>query len=258
MFFFLSKILDVLLSPLTWAILLAAATVPWRRRSARRWRRRRAFGAAAIVVILVFSSSLVADGMWGALENSAVSTYDPARTYDAVILLGGVGDEEVWAERKQLALNDNVERLTATNEILRDGHARVAILSGAAMRPGGLSEARELATFLLAWGIGEDRIVLEERARNTRENAVYSAEIVRARGFSRVLVVTSAFHVPRAADCFRAVGLEVDFLPVDYRAHRPHFELEAMLPRTSALDRSSAAIREIAGRWIYRARGYGR
>ncbi len=258
MFFVLSKILDVFLSPLAWVIVLAIAAVPWRRRAARKWRRRRAFGAAAIAMLLVFSSSLVADALWSTLEDAAVSTYRPDRTYDAVILLGGVGDEEVWARRKELALNDNVERLTATNQLLHDGRARVAILSGAAMRPGGLSEARELAAFLREWGTDEDRIVLEERARNTWENAVYSAEIVRARGFSRVLVVTSAFHVPRATDCFRAVGLDVDFLPVDYRAHAPRFALDEILPRTAAFDRSAAAIREIAGRWIYRIRGYGR
>lgn len=261
MFFFLSKLLDVFLSPLTWAIVLAALAVPWRKRWARKWRRRRAFGIASLGVVLIFSSGVVGDSLLRALENAAPSTYDKGTTYDAVILLGGVGDENVWAERGELALNENVERLVATNRVLHDGQARVAILSGGTFDPKlqEYNEARLLAAHLREWGIADDRIILEERARNTRENAVFTAEIVRARGFKRVLVITSAFHMPRAADCFRAVGLDVDLLPVDYRTHtlRP-MSLSAALPRATALERSTAALREMSGRLIYRVQGYGK
>jgi uncharacterized SAM-binding protein YcdF (DUF218 family) len=260
-FFFLSKLLDIFLSPLTWAIVLAALAVPWRPRWARRWRKRRAFGVASIAVLLLFSTGLVGDSLWRSLENAAVETYRDDVTYDVVVLLGGVGDENIWAERGELTLNDNAERVVATNRLLHEGKARYAILSGSTNNPElhAYSEAKLLAAFLREWGVEEDRLIIEDRARNTRENAVYSAEIIRARGFSRVLVVTSAYHVPRAADCFRAVGLEVDFLPVDHRAARlKPLSIPSLLPRASMLDLSTSAMREMFGRIVYRVQGYGK
>ena len=260
MFFVLSKLLDVALSPLTWGLALLALAAPLRSRDRRRWRRRRALGLAGVAVLLLFSSELVANAMQWRLEHEAPSTYREEVTYDAVILLGGVGDERVAAAVGQPAYNQNVERLLTTYRLLRDGDARLAIVSGAAMDPAleDFGEARVLARQLREWGIDGERVVVEARARNTRENAVYSAEIVRARGLSRVLVVTSAFHVPRASECFRAVGLEPDFLPVDYRAHPTRLSLRELLPRADALARSTAVFRELFGRLVYRARGYAR
>jgi uncharacterized SAM-binding protein YcdF (DUF218 family) len=70
-----------------------------------------------------------------------------------------------------------------------------------------------------------------------------------------VLVVTSAFHVPRAAGCFRAAGVEADFLPVDYRIRDPG-EDQHWLPRAEYLTQTSRALRELLGRLVYRVLGY--
>ena len=99
----------------------------------------------------------------------------------------------------------------------------------------------------------DDRIVLERGSRNTRENAVESARIVRERGWKTLLLVTSAMHMPRAAASFRAAGLDVDLLPVDHRAGE---QAGNLLPRAEALERSTEALRELAGRAIYRAIRY--
>lgn len=261
MFYVLSKLLDVFLSPLTWALVLVALAVPWRRRAARRWRRRRALGAIGLAVLVVASLEPVDDAIAWRLEHTTTSTYRPDVVYDAVILLGGVTDERVTAETGQKTYNNNVERLTATYELLRDGKARVAILSGAAMDPNlaAFGEARALATQLREWGIADDRIVVEDKARNTRENAVYAAAIVRARGLSKVVIVTSAFHMPRAIACFEAVGLPVDTLMVDYRTPRSTpLGLARLLPRAHALYGTTESLREIFGLVVYRVVGYGK
>lgn len=259
-FFVLSKIIDVLLSPLAWAILLVAAAVPWRRPSARAWRRRRAIGIAALAVLLVFSSHYVANALWWSLEHSARSSYRDGEAYDVVVLLGGVGDERVMAITGEPAYNDNVERLIATHRLLRDGHARFAIVSGGVRDESlaAFNEASMLAGTLRDWGIAEDRVIIEDKAKNTRDNAVLSAKIIQDRDFRRVLVVTSAFHVPRSIECFRAVGIDADFLPVDYRAHPVVLDARDLLPRAEELFHSSAALREVFGTYIYRLRGYGK
>ena len=92
------------------------------------------------------------------------------------------------------------------------------LLRGSVSQPGDVAESDRLAAKLVEWGVPPSHIVVEASSRNTRENAIESSRIAAARGWRTVLVVTSAYHAPRALGCFRAVGLEPDFLPVDHRA----------------------------------------
>lgn len=260
-FFFLSKLFDIFLSPYTWGLLFLAAAVPWRARSARRWRRRRAFGIAGVVVLWVASSNVVSNRLQWHLDHASASTIDPNVTYDAVVLLGGMVEEGASAAAGQASYNENVERLIATHRLLRDNRARVAIISGATIDPAlaAWGEAATLGRQLEDWGIAKERIIIEGRARNTHENAVYTQLIAKERGFQQVLIVTSAFHMIRAAECFAGVGMKVDTLAVDYRAgDRAGAGLGGWLPRAQSLATTSAMTREMLGRWIYRVQGYGK
>lgn len=248
MFFSLSKLLDLLLSPLTWALVLGVLAVPWTRRRARRWKRRRGFALAALALLFVLSLEPVSNGIQYSMEHDAPSTYRPDVTYDAIILLGGLTDEDVTRENGQPAYNDNVERVLMSHRLLRDGKARFVVPSG------GSGEAALMGEQLRDWGIEAERIVVEDRARNTRENAVFSAAIAKERGWRKLLVVTSAFHMKRSIECFNAMGLELDTYPVDYRALRsPRTWLQ---PRAHFFAVSAAMIRELFGRFIYRLQGY--
>lgn len=254
MFFFLSKILDVLFTPLAWSVVLVAVGVFGARSSPRR----RWLSVGGLGVLLFFSLEPVSNALYRTLEDPPPRTVRPEVTYDAVILLGGVVDERVQATYGVRAFNDNNERLLETFDLLRKGTARYAIVSGgSAYTTAEPTEAATLGNQLVEWGIDSDRVVLEDRSRNTYENAVYSSEIVRERGWKSVLVVTSAFHMPRASGCFRAVRLDVDTLPVDFRSYAGPFSGE-WIPRAKYLESSSIAIREWSGRAIYRARGYSR
>ena len=259
MFFVLSKILDLLVSPLTWAIVLALLGVPFRvllRRSARelpRWRRFAPLAAA--IVLVVFAMEPVSNLLFRSLEDPPIRTVKEGVTYDVVVLLGGVVDERSAQTFGVPSFNAGSERLLETFDLLRTNRARYAIVSGAAPAREGVQivEATALRDQLVAWGIDADRVIVEDKAKNTRENAVESARIVRERGFASVLMVTSAFHMKRALGCFRAVGLEVDALPVDFRSHT---QGNSWLPRAEFLNDSSAALHEWTGRAVYRLRGY--
>jgi uncharacterized SAM-binding protein YcdF (DUF218 family) len=261
-FFILSKLLDVLLSPLGWALVLLVLAIPWRRpRRRSRWRRQRLVGALGLAILWIFSTGAVSTTLFYRLEHRTEATNIPTQVYDAVVLLGGVGDERVEMEMGQLGFNDNVERLIATHRVLADGHARYAILSGAASSPSMAdhSEARMLARQLVMWGISPQRLILEEQARNTHENATYSKEVAIQHGFAKVLIITSAFHMPRAEECFGAVGMPVDTLLVDYRSRKPSFGFpHSFLPRAESLNTSAMALREIFGLWVYRWQGYAK
>jgi uncharacterized SAM-binding protein YcdF (DUF218 family) len=252
-FYLVSKTLDVLFEPVAYALALAAI-------GARQARGRAARASwAAVVVLYAFSLPLAADLLWRAVEAGATATYRPeGEPYDAVVLLGGAVDDNAVDLPEAIAFNDNVERLHATFELLRSGRARAAVLSSGPVAPPGRagSEAELLAEQLARWGVARERLVVEPRSRNTFENARETAAVVRERGWGRLVLVTSAYHMPRALGCFRAAGLAPDALPVDSRA--PVALTLSPLPRADALLRATQALRELAGRLIYRARGYSR
>jgi uncharacterized SAM-binding protein YcdF (DUF218 family) len=255
-FYVLSKILDILLSPLAWALLLCLYAVP--RKKPRRGQRWAALAAAGI--LYVFSIEPTANALARALETPPMLTMKPDVTYDAVVLLGGLVDDRATATFGATQYNEDVERLLVTFDLLRAGRAKAVIITSGALDASrtDVVEARVLAKQLTDWGIAEDRIVIEDQARNTHENAVFTAIVAKERGLSRLVVVTSAMHMPRALDCFRAVDLEVDALPVDYRSFDTNRFSASWLPRAGFLAQSSGVLREVFGRWVYRLRGYGK
>jgi uncharacterized SAM-binding protein YcdF (DUF218 family) len=255
LFYFLSKILDVILTPLAWSVALIGLGVFGPGSSLRK----RGLAGSGIVVLLFFSLEPVSNALLRSLEDPPLRTYRPEVTYDVVILLGGLVEDRIEATWGQRAFNEDAERLLETFDLLRKGRARNAIASGGPVSASRTEvvEARSLADQLIAWGIEPERIIVEDHARNTYENAIDSSAIVRARDWKSVLVVTSAFHMPRAYGCFREVGLEVDTLPVDFRSYKSPYSGE-LIPRAEYLQHSSAALREWFGRGIYRLRGYSR
>jgi uncharacterized SAM-binding protein YcdF (DUF218 family) len=250
-FLFLSKTLDLLLSPLVWALLLLAAALLLRRRGRLAW----ALVGLAGAVLVAFSADRVADRLIAHAESRATRTFRPGETYDAVIVLAGMVEGASRQDGGRLGLASEGDRIVRAFELLREGRARYALLSGGFVdpRPGEPSEAEVLAEMLRTWGIEPERIAVEGRSRNTRENAVESARIVAERGWKRLLLVTSAAHMPRALGCFRQAGLRPDTLPVDYRVG---LRWGGVMPRAKALSQSTDAIRELAGRLVYRVMGY--
>jgi uncharacterized SAM-binding protein YcdF (DUF218 family) len=252
-FLFLSKTLDALLSPLTWALLLLLAGV-LRRRDIPLWA-----PLGAIAILCFFSMEPVSNALVRRTELSAQRTDSERMTYDAVILLGGLLEDGPTHASGVPSYNEHVERLFATYDVLRSGHAKQAIISGGSLNPSSqVIESRALAAQLAAWGIEKDRLLTEDKSRNTRENAQFSKTIVDAHHFKTLLLVTSASHEPRAVGCFRAVGLDVDTLPVDYHSYDPSQTRGSFIPRADKLADSVAALRELIGRFIYRVVGYGK
>lgn len=252
--FFLSKVLDPLVSPLVWVVaLLITALVLVRRRP----RLARGLSLSGIVLLWFFSTGWVASRLWQAGELDAVSTYREGQVYDVVVVLGGLIDDRATLRWGAPAYNENVERLLVPYELLRAGKARKVLVSGGIGHFGeGTSEAVLLARQLETWGIEKERILVEPGSRNTRENAVQSKALLdeHAKGAS-VLLVTSAFHMTRAAGCFRKAGVVFDTLPVDYRS-RKLVMFGGLDPRAQSLALSEAAIHERVGRIVYRLRGW--
>jgi uncharacterized SAM-binding protein YcdF (DUF218 family) len=110
-----------------------------------------------------------------------------------------------------------------------------------------------MAELLRALGVPEDAIVLEERSRTTWENGVEARRILAERGVTRVLLVTSAMHMPRSVGVFRAQGIEVVPAPTDFRIVdlMPATSLNARLRRALAWTVPSASTLELSSTVIH-------
>jgi uncharacterized SAM-binding protein YcdF (DUF218 family) len=108
------------------------------------------------------------------------------------------------------------------------------------------SELDCMTDLITALGVPASRLVREARSRNTRENATYSAEILRARGLSTVVVVTSAIHLPRALKDFDRAGVQVIPAAAEVVGHT-HFGIDALLPSSTSLQHTHMVLHEIFG-----------
>ena len=146
---------------------------------------------------------------------------------DGIILLGGAVNIGVTQAHGKVALNRYAERITESGVLARRYPDATLLISGGDPKviPGDdLTEAEITRSLLVSLGLDDSRMLLEKRSRNTYENAVYSKALAQPQPGQVWLLVTSAFHMPRAVGCFRAVGFNVLPYPVDYQtADRPGF-----------------------------------
>jgi len=176
---------------------------------------------------------------------------------DGIVVLGGAIAPDESVERGSVALNEAAERITATAELARRYGAARIIYSGGNTNLvfDGPVESAIAVRELEALGVARDRITAEEQSRNTIENAVYSRLLAQPKPSERWLVVTSAYHMPRAIACFRAAGFSVEAYPVDWRTRGPIDALHLFPSLAEGLARTDAAIHEWAGLIVYRLTG---
>lgn len=217
--FILSKLVGLILDPGNLILLLL---VPGALLS---FTRQRAFGrgltlAAALLAVCV---AVVPMGQWltAALENRFPVPPLPQRV-DGIVVLGGVIDQFLTAERGQTALNSAAERLTGAIDLARRFPQSKIIFSGGSgsVFDQSIREADAALPFFAAMGLDPARVILERQSRNTLENARFAREIARPAPDEVWLLVTSAIHMPRSVAAFRAVDWTVLPYPVDYQTGR--------------------------------------
>jgi len=162
---------------------------------------------------------------------------------DAIVILGG-GQYYGWLKKQNIRLDDlESSRVAAGARAWLAGRAPVIILTGG--KTGRISEAQRMAEAINRLGVPDSALLLEERSRSTRDNALYTAALAKPRGVRTVLLVTSGLHMPRAVLVFREAGFHVVPVPVPERARRMTW-LRSWLPSPSALWRSGRAMKEFA------------
>jgi uncharacterized SAM-binding protein YcdF (DUF218 family) len=205
--FVLSKLLWAILAPGNLLLLLLVAGLVWRR-------------VLYVVVPLLVALAVFPIAAWLALPlEDRYPSPPPPDHVDGIVVLGGAIDGPLSAARGQPVISEAAERLTATVALARRyPEARILFSGGeGTLLPQGHAEADASIAFFTGIGVPRPRLVIENRARNTWENAIYSRALAQPKPGETWLLVTSASHMPRALGCFRKLGWEVLPWPVDYR-----------------------------------------
>ena len=142
---------------------------------------------------------------------------------DGIVVLGGAEDARVAKGRGTHALNESAERMTEAATLARRYPDAKVLFTGGSVEilreP--TVEADAAGIVLRDLGIAGDRLILERKARNTAENAALAKELADPKPGQRWLLITSAWHMPRAIGLFRKAGFPVEAWPVDYRTAGP-------------------------------------
>jgi uncharacterized SAM-binding protein YcdF (DUF218 family) len=214
------------------------------------WRRplgRRLLAAAAILLIAL-GVLPTAWFLMSPLEQRFPIPADPGRV-DGIIVLAGAEEARLSKLYGQPLLNANADRLTTFLMLARRFPDAQLVHSGDTAPASQSVVAREL---LLGAGIDPARIVFESRSRNTCGSPRATRELVRADPAERWLLVTSAYHMPRAVACFRAAGWDVTPYPTDFR-RGPDPLYFGLVENLDDLDQ---AAHEWVGLIYYRLRGF--
>lgn len=160
----------------------------------------------------------VGDVLLGPLEARFPRFVEDGRPVAGIVVLGGGEDPRPAAEHGVLATGDAAERLIAAADLARrHPEARLVHSGGSGSLTPAPKESDMVRRHLAELGWPAERTTFEDRSRNTRENALFTKDLMKPREGERWLLVTSAWHMPRAVGLFRAAGFEVTPYPVDYR-----------------------------------------
>ncbi len=256
MFYSLSKIFDFLLMPYTlvFAVLIILLIK-------LKNKRLRSLVAIALAGLYLQSNAYVVSRVLGAWEyrQPRIDSFD--RRYDVGIVLSGGLVNSCSSVGGKFEMEHGSERLLTGFLLYKRGICRKLLLTGTdfesrlAQNRGEVQLAKKL---LVEWGVDPADIILETRARNTRENALFTSDMLRNIPFAEEnLLITSAYHMRRAKACFDKAGVSVDVFPADSEYRPECLSLKSkLLPTPAAAEAFQRIWKEWIGMLMYKIAGY--
>jgi len=245
MFPYVTRIFWLLAQPLSVVVLLMVLGfgLSWLK---RRWPMRLALGTALLLLFVccftTFGYLLITP-----LEQRFLRPAEPDRI-DGIVVLGGGMDSEVNTVHGGWELNRSGDRFVETLRLaLRHPEAKVLIAAGPAALVAQEPEAVAAQRFFADFGVAADRIIIDDRSRNTEENAQFAKALAGETAGQTWLLVTSAFHMPRSAALFRRAGFDAVPWPTDYLASGAEGVRIKPDQSTENVAVSNLALREWAG-----------
>jgi uncharacterized SAM-binding protein YcdF (DUF218 family) len=252
MFFILSKILAFLFSPFLWFLISFFTFLLLKN---EKWKL--IFKRISIFILIFFSL--------GFPLNFLVSRWEVAGTqmkklenHEIGVVLSGMA--EYNKDLKVLSARRGIDRIWQTISLYKNGKIKKILISGDSgyVIRKGLHEADQLKEVLVKWGIPAEDIIVENKSKNTYENAQFTCNLLRQYKYKKkFLLITSALHMPRAAACFKKQNLEFDVFTTDhYSMKNTEFTFDQLLPSINCFVMWEVYLKEVIGYTVYSLRGY--
>jgi uncharacterized SAM-binding protein YcdF (DUF218 family) len=259
MFQIISKLASLIYDPVGLTLLILAASIFFVF-FLRRTKIAVFFLICGFLSLLIFGSPAVSRLLMRGLE----SQYQPLHYYDpasAVVLLGG-GTVGKIPPRIHVETNHAANRVIHAVRVFRQSESLRLVLTGGLLEwttDESVPEARSIFELVNEmFRIKESDVILEDRSKNTRENAVFTKEAMENAGLGNdIILVTSAYHMPRSVAVFKKAGFEVTPAPTGYFKNSfASGKILTWLPNSSNLFDSSIALREYWGMMVYKMVGW--
>jgi hypothetical protein len=184
--------------------------------------------------------------------------FEDLKTYDYGIVLGGmsVNDEDM----NRVQFYRGVDRLIQTIDLYKRGVIKKIIFTGGSGRllHPEMKEGEELKPYILKMGVKEEDLYVENESQNTRQNAVFTKELIdKEKLTGSYLLITSAFHMRRSLGCFKKVGIAVTPYSTDRYGGKNKWEFDYLfIPNVSSINDWTGIIHEMIGFMVYKISGY--
>ncbi|PJZ46657.1 YdcF family protein [Leptospira brenneri] len=253
-FFTLSKFGTVLLYPLPVFFLLAILLL---------FKTKSGHGKFRLFQIILFlylaSNAFVANFLVQSLEKDfpPISIKDLPKAEVAIVLGGMI--QTISAHPGRPELSDSADRLTDAVRIYKAGKVKKILFTGGSglLFADVYKEADLAKELFLDLGVPEKDLIWENKSRNTYENAVETKKLLAENKLNSSILITSAFHMKRAAGCFEKQEISFVPYPTDYRAtNLQSGAFELYIPSAGFLEQTTMAIKEWVGYFVYRAKSY--
>ena len=254
MFFVLSKIVWWLIAPLRLLVLaqLTGLLLVWRKWRRLGWSLLLASATAFVVIIFTPVPSLLLHP----LEHRVAAPARLPDKLDGIILIGSAQQTELTHAYGMPHMSGNAQTMTAFVGLARRYPQAKRVFSGGSgmLFPNPWPESTVVQMFFQEQGLDPASLMVEEKSRNTHENAAFSKAIVRPRPGERWVLITAAFHMPRALGVFRKEGWDVIPYPVAYRT-LPELKWEASPDPVGQFEKLEIALHEWIGLAAYELTG---
>jgi len=253
MFFYLSKILLFLIKPLVWVVFIYLRSV-FTKDELKRKRRL----IIATILLFLFSNNFLVNELAMLYENHSTNPLDS--TYDVGIVLGGFAAKD--KNTGETVFYDASDRFLQALKLLKQGKIkRLIVSSGSTSILNNIDkEADAVKRYCKSIGIADSLVIAESHSRNTLENATFSFKTIDSLGIkTKPLVITSAWHIPRAKLCFNNDKHKSDYYATNYiGSGKRELTIENLLaPSTSALYNLELLVKEWVGYGVYLVKRQG-
>ncbi len=239
--------------PLVWVLVLFIYSF-----FSKNKRRKKASAVTGLLILFIFSNDFLVNEAFLLWEKKPVTIASMPVYQTGIVLTGMTHRMPQYNDR--VFFDKGADRLLHTVQLYKAGKIKKILITGGSgyVFKEGIGESDALKNVFVYCGVPEKDIIIENKSRNTVENARFSKKMIADLHLQPdYLLITSAFHMRRAEGCFVKAGLEAAIFPVDYYSGPRDYTFDQyLIPSEFALAKSALLIHELTGFIVYKLLGY--